>query len=364
MQALALSGGGAKGAFTAGVVHYMEDDLGKSFDLAVGTSTGSLVGGPALLGEFKYLRNMYTSVENADILKNSYLGQIISLVAGESIPVQASMDPLRKLLTDYYLGSEDKIAKLQQQGKTLITTSVNARTGELTYVSSDDVITNVTPNAPNGIRPDTFINGILASASIPIFCKGVKVYENEQGHPNQSDIFWDGGVKEFIPVDKAVRMGATSVYAIPTHVIEPRGAAWAGTTDPNRANLIKILKWIIDSALNEVEMGDMFRAYAYLRVGQAREQIKAVAAEANMDQATTDKLTDIINSVFVNLDDRMTELYVIPPTEELTGEALEFDDNDMTRFFHLGRRDAKLFFAQNSAEQLFAAAGARAMGLV
>ena len=286
MQALALSGGGAKGAFTAGVVYYMEDDLGMSFDLAVGTSTGSLVGGPALLGEFQYLRNVYTSVENADILKNSYLGQLISLVAGEEIPVQSSMDPLRKLLTDWYLGDENKIAKLQQQGKTLVATSVNARTGEITYVSSDSVITDVTPNVPNGIRPDTFISGILASASIPIFCKGVKVFDKEQGHPNQNDIFWDGGVKEFMPVDEAVRMGATSVYAIPTVAIKPRGAAWAGTTDPNKTDLLKILKWIIDSALNEVEMGDMFRAYAYLRVGQAREKIKAAATEANLDAAT------------------------------------------------------------------------------
>ena len=52
MKALVLSGGASKGAFTAGVVRYLLWKKEMDFDLAVGTSTGSLVAGPALLNDY------------------------------------------------------------------------------------------------------------------------------------------------------------------------------------------------------------------------------------------------------------------------------------------------------------------------
>ncbi len=365
MKALALSGGGAKGAFTAGVVYYMEDDLGMSFDLAVGTSTGSLVGGPALLDDVQYLRNTYTGVANASILKNSYLGQFLRILLGENIPIQASMDPLHNLLTKYYFDHPEgpRIPELQRRHKTLVVTSVNARTGAIAHVSSDAVITDVNPNPPQGIKPETFIRAIVASASMPIFTKGVKVFELEPNHPERNDLFWDGGVKEFIPVSEAVRLKADTVYAVPTHIIRPHGALWAGTTDPDKANLLKVLKWVIDSALNEVEIGDMFRAYAYLRVGEAREKIRTKALDAGVDAATAAQLAAIVDAVFPSLEDHLTKLYVIPPLEDIKGESLEFKDEEMNTLFQIGRKAARKFFEQPEPQQLFAEAGASAMGL-
>lgn len=43
MKALVISGGGSKGAFAGGVAEYLMKDKGKTYDLFLGTSTGSLL---------------------------------------------------------------------------------------------------------------------------------------------------------------------------------------------------------------------------------------------------------------------------------------------------------------------------------
>ncbi|MGH8015419.1 MAG: patatin-like phospholipase family protein, partial [Candidatus Zixiibacteriota bacterium] len=149
MQALILSGGGAKGAFAAGVVTHMIREENMTFDLAIGTSTGALVGGPALLGDWTYLRDVYIGVNDPDILKNTLLGKIFSLFVSGSVPIQANLDPLRKLLHDYYIKKKN-LEKLNNQGKNLIVATVSVKTGIINYVSSTQV--------PGAISADTFLD--------------------------------------------------------------------------------------------------------------------------------------------------------------------------------------------------------------
>lgn len=116
MRALVLSGGGSKGAFTAGVTKYLLRDQGMEFDIAVGNSTRSLVGGPALLeGEHDYLSNIYVSVSDSDIFKNSFFGSL-NFLGIQDGPIGASMDPLHDLLKDYYL-TDGKLQELIDNDK-------------------------------------------------------------------------------------------------------------------------------------------------------------------------------------------------------------------------------------------------------
>jgi predicted acylesterase/phospholipase RssA len=63
------SGGGAKGAWGAGVAHYLINDLNRDYKYLSGTSTGALQSLLISLNETERLKEGYTSVTNGDIYK-------------------------------------------------------------------------------------------------------------------------------------------------------------------------------------------------------------------------------------------------------------------------------------------------------
>ena len=52
-RALVISGGGAKGAWGVGVIHALVKEKGHKYDIAIGTSTGSLIGPFVLIEDLK-----------------------------------------------------------------------------------------------------------------------------------------------------------------------------------------------------------------------------------------------------------------------------------------------------------------------
>jgi len=66
-RALVLSGGGAKGAWSGGVIEYLVKELEVEWDIVVGTSTGSLLAPLSSIGEVDRLKDAYTTVTNKSI---------------------------------------------------------------------------------------------------------------------------------------------------------------------------------------------------------------------------------------------------------------------------------------------------------
>src|SRR5271163_4395409 len=66
---LVISGGGARGAWGAGLSSYLCSPAGgnRTYKFAIGTSTGSLMGPLVLLKEFDKLHTAYTTVEQNSI---------------------------------------------------------------------------------------------------------------------------------------------------------------------------------------------------------------------------------------------------------------------------------------------------------
>lgn len=347
MNALVCSGGGAKGAFTAGVVAHLLRDQKISFDIAVGTSTGALIGGPALLGDWTYLRDVYVGVDNDSILKNSLLGKFISLFVAGSIPIQASMDPMRDLLHDYYI-ERKKLQRLNDAGKNLVVISVNVKTGKTTSVSSRQV--------PNEISAETFLDAIVASASIPLFCRPVRIFAREQGHRQRKDLFYDGGVREFLPFNEAAKLQARRVWAVSTHPLKFNQTKWGGNTAADDVNLLKAAKWVMDAALNEVERGDLFRALAYGRVGRARLRIEQIATDRSLDPATQRALLRVIDDIFERVPDQVEDVYVIHPRKQMSA-SLEFDPATMLAYYVDGFAAAEEFYATAGGAPQFTDAG-------
>src|SRR6056297_2491288 len=70
MRALVISGGGSKGAFAGGVAQYLMQELRFSYDLFLGTSTGSLLISHLALQKIEKIKEIYTSVNQDSIFSN------------------------------------------------------------------------------------------------------------------------------------------------------------------------------------------------------------------------------------------------------------------------------------------------------
>jgi NTE family protein len=339
MKALVLSGGASKGAYTAGIVHYLLREVGMKFDLAVGTSTGSLVAGPALLGDYNYLSNVYTSVRDSGVYKNSPFFQLLNMFVKIG-PVGAKMEPLYNLLKRYYL-DEGNLDRLIQANKELIVTVVNVHTGEIEYISSKSV--------HDTIRPETFIRAIVASCSEPVFTRPIKIFENEPDSPRRNDLYYDGGVKEFLPFEEAVNRGASELWAVSTHVAGNEPTGWGGTLEPGEVDILKALGWTINSTLNEVERGDLFRAHFYRWRERVINRIETALNDSNLMVDEAEKIKQLILSRFPERGKAIKRLYIIAPDTPMP-TSLEFDPAVMAGYFVDGQVAAEKFVESGKPE--------------
>ena len=70
MRALVISGGGSKGAFGGGVAQHLMQEQGHTYDLFLGTSTGSLLISHLALQKIDKIKAVYTSVNQDSIFSN------------------------------------------------------------------------------------------------------------------------------------------------------------------------------------------------------------------------------------------------------------------------------------------------------
>ncbi len=348
MKALVLSGGGSKGAFTAGVVKYLLRDapavhgIPADFDLAVGNSTGSLVGGPALLGDYQYCEHMYTGVGGTHIFKQSFPGGVLNILGLLHGPLNADMAPLRELISDYYL-KQGKLAQLIESGKVFCVAMTNVRTGSLQFVSTEHV-------RSGDIGPETFVDAVVASCSVPVAVKPVQVFRREKNGPSagyRDDLFYDGGLREFIPLEKAVLSGADDIWSISTDRLENAVTTWGGHAKPNKVSIAKALSWAVRTLISEIARGDRFRADVYARWARARKIIQSRAQEMGLRVEDAASLVE-----FDPADDpagglRLPSLRLIYPSRTL-GAGLEFDPAIMFDYFIKGYQAAHRFFEKGA----------------
>lgn len=334
MEALVLSGGASKGAFTAGVVHYMLREREMKFDMAVGNSTGSLVGGPALLGDRNYLANVYASVEDTDIFINSFIGNLTKFLGLQDGPIQASMEPLHNILKKYYL-DDGKLQELLDNNKIFSVATVNVYSGRVQFISTEQV-------KSGDVKKETFVKAILASCCEPVFSQPVQVFEDEPDSKYKDDLFYDGGVKEFIPFEHAVMLGATKIWAVSTHTLEDEPTDWGRGREPERVNIIKALGWTIKSILDEVARGDRFRADFYFKAAKARDKIAQKVQEFGLNDSQVSQLFEAMKDLTPE-GKTLPELRIIRPSKPMH-TSLSFDPAIMFGYEVKGREAAKKFF--------------------
>ena len=208
MRALVISGGGSKGAFAGGVAQYLMQGLGHEYDLFLGTSTGSLLISHLALKEIDKIREVYTSVDQDSIfsncpftvqkkhgvdniainhwnvLKNFYKG---SKTFGESLNL---LELIKNTLTP------EEFNELQNSSKDLVVTVSNLSLNQVEYKSIKD------------FNYDEFCEWIWISCNYTPFMSLVRKNGCE---------YADGGLGSMVPIEEAVKRGATMVDAIILH---------------------------------------------------------------------------------------------------------------------------------------------------
>jgi len=317
-KALVLSGGGAKGAFTAGVVKYLMVELGFNFDLVVGTSTGALIAPLVASQDIANLIHFYENVEQQDILKDR--PDLLAFLFSDALN---DTKPLERLITKFF-GDRRRYERLIRSSTEIFVTVVNMQTGEIEY-----------GNQHRDSKP-TLLKKILASACVPVMMPPVKIGKHQ---------YVDGGVKEIAPFSKAIDEGATHIISV---ILSPD----AGHREPVRKQFtssMDILKRTLALLTDEIVDNDLKIATVYSEAIRCLDQIKINAKEKN-------GLTNLqIRKLFAGLENpfqgkRIVGITTIRPDEELMDSSLNFDPDKMREMVDKGYKKAKEIVTQETAQ--------------
>lgn len=212
MNALVISGGGSKGAFAGGVAQYLIEDLKKEYDLYFGTSTGSLLVSHLALKKVEKIKEVYTSVNQNSIFSNCPF--VIKKKFGEDIieinhfnvlrnfmkgsKTFGESKNLKKLIKEVFLEEEFEI--LKKSSKNIFVTVSNLSLNSVEYKSIKDY------------SYDDFCDWVWISCNYIPFMSLVKKEGCE---------YADGGFAAMIPIEEAIKSGATHVDAIILHTETP-----------------------------------------------------------------------------------------------------------------------------------------------
>ncbi|MCX2682010.1 patatin-like phospholipase family protein [Galbibacter sp. EGI 63066] len=205
MKALVISGGGSKGAFAGGVAQYLIEELKRDYDLFLGTSTGSLLVSHLALGEVQKIKKVYTSVDNDSIfsvcpfkIKEKYGVQQISInhinvirnfIRGSK--TFGESHNLRKLIRKSI--TQEDFERLKNSNKEVVIAVSNLSYSQVEYKSIKDY------------DYDEFCDWVWMSSNYTPFMTLVRKDGCE---------YVDGGLGSMVPIEEAIKRGATEVDAI------------------------------------------------------------------------------------------------------------------------------------------------------
>jgi hypothetical protein len=258
---LALSGGGAYGAFGAGVLNgWSQEGSRPAFNIVTGISTGALIAPLAFLGPTRdpTLRHLYTSLDTGDILgswpRMIMNGTIDSLADSYKVAQLISQYCNRELLLE--------IARSHRQGRRLYVGTVNLDASRLVVWNMGAIALRDTPEAL-----ELFRQVLLASVSIPILFPP-ELFTVEARGGSYDELHADGGVVHQVFVDDrlfalreaARQAGWESIRNQRIFVIQnlPTEPAY----DPVAPVVVDIAYKSIMALFSNQGLGDLYRIYA------------------------------------------------------------------------------------------------------
>ncbi len=256
---LAISGGGANGAYGAGVLRgWSESGTRPEFTLVTGISTGALTAPFAFLGSDydRQLQTVYTTLDTSRIILRR---SIFSIVRGDSL---VDSTPLAEILRKHI--TEDMIAKIAaeyRRGRGLYVVTTNLDAGRPVIWNITRIAASGHPDAPALIR-----KVLLASASIPGVFPPVYMRVQAPDGTSYDEMHVDGGTSAqlFLYPSSADWRALLDILEVPgrpkAYLI--RNSRFLPDYDPVRARLGAIAGRSIDSLIRTQGIGDTYRITA------------------------------------------------------------------------------------------------------
>lgn len=247
MRALVLGGGSLKGAWQVGAIQAVLE-AGFSPQMIYGISAGAL-NASFLSSEASKQFNEFKKVDWLAVNKKliSFWLENITKPGDVGIPKSywsLGVDTLMSRF-DGLLDVNPLHSKLQkyidrqdlENGPIILKVgAVNVQNGNMKYVSPQD---------------ENFMDYLRASSSIPIVMPMVQI-----GNDNH-EVYTDGGLREVVPIRKAIEDGATEIFAIATHPKHRKMESF------NHRNMLNLLDRLKDISVNQLENNDIDWAESY-----------------------------------------------------------------------------------------------------
>lgn len=282
--ALALEGGGAKGAYQIGAIKALYE-LGFEFEAVAGTSVGALNGAMIAQGDFERAYELWENMKPSLVvdMTDSEYEKLMNLqleredwktirTRVRKIFKEGGIDtaPLRALVSDYL--DEEKLRRSE--------TDFGLVTISLTDFQALELYKNEIP-------PGEISEYVLASANHPAF-------KNE---PLVGKLFTDGGMYDNLPINLLMRRGYINIIAIRIF-----GLGLKQRYDASRVNMIEIaprenlggtFDFTQERTRHNLQLGyyDVYRHFQKLRGNQYYLKMDRTSA-------------DILDTLF-NLDDEV-----------------------------------------------------------
>ena len=255
---LAISGGGAQGAYGAGLLYgWGEAGARPEFTMVTGVSTGALSAPFAFLGADydKTLKMVYTQMSTKDILKKRYF---LSAILNDSM---ADTTPLKNTIAKFITNDViEAIAEEYKKGRRLFIGTVNLD-------ASRSVIWNIGEiAASNHPGKNELIREILrASAVIPVAFPPVVIQVEANGQ-QYDELHVDGGTGSQVFVypaaidwklitQKLKVHGKPHIYVIRNSILEPN---YQGV----KREIVPIASRTIGSLIRTQGIGDLYQIFA------------------------------------------------------------------------------------------------------
>ena len=182
---LALSGGGADGAFGAGVlVGWSQAGNRPRFDIVTGVSTGAFMASLAFAGpEYDpVLQDAYTTVRNDDIYEKKSVAGVFSDSLLDDTPLK---EKIESIVTEEFL---DRVAAEHRAGRRLYVATTNLDSGEIVvwdlgFIAASDY----------SKRVELYRRVLRASAAVPGLFKPIYIQPSQASEAKQMHV--DGAIK-------------------------------------------------------------------------------------------------------------------------------------------------------------------------
>lgn len=226
MRALVISGGGSKGAYAGGVAEYLIKEKGRTYDMFLGTSTGSLLIPHLALGKLDKINKVFTSVNqnhifsvNPFVVRKRGDREFVSIDFLNSLWQFIRMKrtfgeskALRRYLKKHF--SYEEFLQIRETKKEVVVTVSNLSKNQVEYKSIKD------------FTYDEFCDWIWISCNYIPFMSLVKKNEFE---------YADGAFSCVVPIREAVLRGATEIDAI---ILESESMAYSKILGKNPFSLM------------------------------------------------------------------------------------------------------------------------------